>query len=405
MIDVLVIGAGASGLMAAITAARNGSSVLVLEQKEKIGKKLYATGNGKCNFTNDHMDKSCYHGNSALIDLALSTFSKEDTLSFFEGIGIAAKQRDGYYYPMSEQASAIVLALTDEANRLKVTFAFDTRVLEIKDLEIEGYQVVTSSGKSYEAHKLVIASGLLASPKLGSDGSLLPVLQNMGYEFTTLVPALCGFYCKGANFNKIAGVRVGGEVSVRVQGYEVAKDLGEIQFTDYGISGIPVFQVSRFIALALAKNDAVEVHISFLPELSEEELLIRFKEYLAIHQGECSYRNLLQGYLPEKLMDEILRKVHAGQDDYVYENDLPCLVREIKSFVVHPKRVRDYEFAQVCAGGLAASMVNEETLESKLHKGIYFAGEILDVDGICGGYNLQFAWATGNIAGRNASGV
>lgn len=398
--DLIVIGAGAAGMMAAITAARNDNSVCVIEKLDKVGKKLLATGNGKCNFTNSVMHRECFHGDDAFIKFVLNQFTVEDCLAFFHSIGIFPKNKNGYYYPNSEQASAITNAFLYEMERLNVKLSLETCVMGISS---EQNQVCVSTNKGeYIGKRLVIATGLLAAPKLGSDGSLFEIIKSLGHRFTPILPALCGFYCKGINFKQVSGVRAQGTVTAYVDNQKCAEDTGEIQFTDYGLSGIPVFQISRHLSKGLYEKRNVTIQVNLLPDLDSEAIIKELNHRKSI--GRCMpITFLLNGLINQKLADMIFEK--ANIDKMRYADSISCdevqkiaiLLQEIP---VKVTKYRDFEFAQVCTGGIPVADIHTETLESKLTSNIYFAGEILDVDGICGGYNLHFAWATGYLAGK-----
>lgn len=401
--DLVVIGAGAAGMMAAITAAREGKKVCIIEKLDKAGKKLFATGNGKCNFTNETMHSDCYHGDTEFIKYVLNQFSVSECLKFFHSIGVYPKNKNGYFYPNSEQASSVVNALLFEIERLGIKISYETMVKEILPHE---HEVCISTNKGYYlAKNLVIATGLLASPKLGSDGSLFDVIKSLGHRFAPILPALCGFYCKGMKFKQVSGVRAHGTVSAYIDGIKYAEDTGEIQFTDYGVSGIPVFQISRFLSKGLYEKKKVEIKINLLPDFNRENLKeeLNYRKNIGANMTSDA---LLNGIIHHKLSDMILDK--AGVDNKIYlsslsEKEMQRIAELLQEITVTVTNYRDFEFAQVCTGGIPVSEVNNLTLESKFAPNIYFAGEILDVDGICGGYNLHFAWATGYIAGKAIS--
>ena len=401
--DLVVIGAGAAGMMAAITAAREGKKVCIIEKLDKAGKKLFATGNGKCNFTNETMHSDCYHGDTEFIKCVLNQFSVSECLKFFHSIGVYPKNKNGYFYPNSEQASSVVNALLFEIERLGIKISYETMVKEILPHE---HEVCISTNKGYYlAKNLVIATGLLASPKLGSDGSLFDVIKSLGHRFAPILPALCGFYCKGMKSKQVSGVRAHGTVSAYIDGIKYAEDTGEIQFTDYGLSGIPVFQISRFLSKGLYEKKKVEIKINLLPDFNRENLKeeLNYRKNIGANMTSDA---LLNGIVHHKLSDMILDK--AGVDNKIYlsslsEKEMQRIAELLQEITVTVTNYRDFEFAQVCTGGIPVSDVNNLTLESKFAPNIYFAGEILDVDGTCGGYNLHFAWATGYIAGKSIS--
>lgn len=401
--DVLIIGAGAAGLMAAITAAKENRKVCVLEQTDKPGKKLYATGNGRCNFTNADMRTECFGGDSAFVESVLERFTVEDCLEFFHSIGIFPKNKNGYYYPSSEQAASVVTALVQAAWGLGVVIRTEQTVTQLLP---EEHKVTVRCGQdSYQARKVIIATGLLAAPKLGSNGSLFGEIKRLGHRFQPILPALCGFYCEGMEWKKVSGVRANGTVSALIDGEVAAEDTGEIQFTDYGLSGIPVFQISRHLSRGLYEKKRTEVRVNLLPEFTAGELQKEL-DYRKVQFCKQRMDNFFNGLLNQKLGDLLLKRLGIdGKRDVasLLPNELQKMQEILQNIVVTVTKYRDFEFAQVCTGGIPTADVNNETLESKFAEHIYFAGEILDVDGICGGYNLHFAWATGMIAGNAAS--
>ena len=427
--DVIVIGAGASGMMAAITAARRGKSVMILEHMDKVGKKILATGNGRCNYTNEYMTDECYHGNDILRKDVMKQFGRDDAIVFFKEIGIWPKAKNGYYYPNSGQAASVVEALQLELERLNITIVCGCQVQELSE-DYLGFAVSTSTGV-YKARKVIVTCGLLAAPKLGSDGSMITNLKDLGHRFVLIVPALCGFYASGMDFKKVSGVRCEAELTLEIDinhaktsytdrknaenrkitsdadAKNIQKERGELQLTDYGVSGIPVFQLSSPAAKALKEKKAVAMRIDFLPEIVggelESELQRRVERAENLHEA-ATLEQVLCGLLNQKLIPVLVKKAGISAHtpaDRIDEKQLQKLVDVIKNYPVILDKVRDFEFAQVCAGGIRTEEIDTKTLESKLVPGLYFAGEILDVDGICGGYNLQWAWSSGFVAGTN----
>lgn len=401
--DVVIIGAGASGIMAAITAARRGLSVTVLEHMEKPAKKLLATGNGKCNFTNLAMTPDCFYGDRTLVQTVLHTFSAQDTLSFFREIGIWPKEKNGYVYPNSGQAVSVVEALLCELHRTHVTLVTACEVTQIKPNRA-GFLIQTSKG-TYKSRSLIAATGLLASPKSGSDGSLFPLLKTCGHRFSPILPALCGFEATGMEFKKVSGVRADACLSLYIENKCSVQERGELQLADYGISGIPVFQISSPAVRALYQKKSVVVAIDFLADISTEALEQELTRRFARDAGQRTAAESLCGLLHQKLIPVLLRSASisvsadAGQ---ITAEQKRQLVNQIKQYPVTLKKARDFSFAQVCAGGIHTEEIHTDTLESRLVPGLYFTGELLDVDGICGGYNLQWAWSSGYTAGSRA---
>ena len=413
MYDVIIIGAGASGLMAAATAASKGARVALLEHKDDIGKKILATGNGRCNFTNTDMSVNRFHGSKALIKNGLSQFDHADTIRFFKGLGIPAYDNAGYIYPNSRQAASVVAAFRMELMRLHVDVKTGIKITEIKAPRITAkdtktaahpscYCIQTDKG-SFESKKIIIACGLTASPKLGSDGSLFRQIEALGHHIQKPLPALCGFSCEGLNFKKITGVRCDATVASVVDGQMTEQNTGELQLADYGISGIPVFQISSLMSRALDKGQRVEVIIDFLPAFSDDELYGYIRDRSTTTTDNRSLNEMLNGLLNNKLLLELIHKSGVSPDKkgrFLTDDDCESLTRSIKHTAVSVRKPRGAKFAQVCAGGIYTKEIDVRTLESKIHPGLYFCGELLDVDGICGGYNLQWAWTSGYIAGE-----
>lgn len=403
MYDVIIIGAGASGLMAAATAASKGARVALLEHKDDIGKKILATGNGRCNFTNTDMSVNKFHGSKSLIKNGLSQFNYADTIRFFKELGIPAYDNAGYIYPNSRQAASVVAAFRMELMRLHVDVKTGINITDIKPADDRpGYCIQTDKG-SFKSKRLIIACGLTASPKLGSDGSLFRQIEALGHHIQKPLPALCGFSCDGLNFKKITGVRCDATVASVIDGQMTEQNTGELQLADYGISGIPVFQISSLMSRALDKGQRVEVIIDFLPAFSDDELNGYIKDRSITTTDNRSLNEMLNGLLNNKLLLDLIHKSGVSPDKkgrLLTDDDCKSLTRSIKHTVVSVKKPRGAEFAQVCAGGIYTKEIDVRTLESKIHPGLYFCGELLDVDGICGGYNLQWAWTSGYIAGE-----
>lgn len=403
MYDVIIIGAGASGLMAAAAAASKGARVALLEHKDDIGKKILATGNGRCNFTNTDMSVNKFHGSKALIKNGLAQFNYADTIRFFKELGIPAYDNAGYIYPNSRQAASVVAAFRMELMRLHVDVKTGINITDIKPADDRtGYCIQTDKG-SFKSKRLIIACGLTASPKLGSDGSLFRQIEALGHHIQKPLPALCGFSCDGLNFKKITGVRCDATVASVIDGQMTEQNTGELQLADYGISGIPVFQISSLMSRALDKGQMVEVIIDFLPAFSDDELNGYIKDRSITTTDNRSLNEMLNGLLNNKLLLELIHKSGVSPDKkgrLLTDDDCKSLTRSIKHTAVSVKKPRGVEFAQVCAGGIYTKEIDVRTLESKIHPGLYFCGELLDVDGICGGYNLQWAWTSGYIAGE-----
>ena len=404
--DVLIVGAGASGLMAAITAARSNKRVVLLEKQKKIGKKLLATGNGKCNFTNEALASDFldyYNGDLKLVEEMLSQFSLSDCLAFFREIGVYPKARGGYYYPNSNQAASVLLMLEKECTRLGVCIRTECEITDLT--KKDDYFVCKTSEQVYKSVTCIIATGLLASPKLGSDGSFFPFVKQFGHHFEPILPALTGFYAKGMHFKLVSGVRCEAKLRLYVEEELQKEERGELQLADYGVSGIPVFQISSIAGRALYEKKACCLHIDFLPDMTNEEVFEELKTRQERFGEKETAFALLCGLLPDKLIWDCLHKAGLEEKQPIFvmkDQDLQKLITVVKNNRIRLEKERDAEFAQVCSGGIRSEEIDIQTLESKLVQGLFFAGEILNADGICGGYNLHFAWASGYVAGKNA---
>ena len=404
MRTVAVIGGGASGMMAAVTAASEGARVILLEHKDRIGKKILSTGNGRCNFTNIHQEPICYHSEDPLFPWeVVERFNAQAVISFFFQLGVYSKNRNGYIYPNSDQASAVLDAFRMELDRLKVEIRTGVECREIRPGK-KGFTVLTDQGP-VRADRVILCAGSKAAPTTGSDGSGYDLAKMLGHRILPVLPALTALKCEEKFFKSIAGVRANGSVSIWSGGECIAKDTGEIQLTDYGISGIPVFQVSRYASKLLYEKKETDAVLDFMPDFTKEQTNA-FLRARAKTRPDKSAEMFLIGLFHKKLCDlwirlsEIPRQRKAGE---LTEDEIARLTSLIKEFRVRVRETNPYDKAQVCCGGVDTREVNPETLESVYVPGVYFAGEILDVDGMCGGYNLTFAWASGYAAGRSAA--
>ena len=395
---VAVLGAGASGMMAAAAAARAGAEVFLIEHSGRIGKKILSTGNGKCNFTNRDQRPDCYRSqDSGFPWQVVSRFGFQDTLCFFQGLGVVPREKNGYFYPAGGQASAMTELFALELERLgvQVQYGVQTRQITLRDgcfwLEGEaGDGRKTADGQSkpwsLRADRVILACGGMAAPATGSDGSGYALARQLGHRVTPVYPALVQLRCRESFYKELAGIRTEARVTLYIDGKEKARDQGELQLTAYGVSGIPVFQVSRYAAEALAERQKSEICLDLAPSMGRKAL----KKYFETFSPE-QYAGLLN----KKLLS-VLRKRYGDSPQ--------ALAEGVKAFRTEITGTNPFENAQVTAGGVDVRQIDPETMMSRLVPGLYFAGEIVDVDGICGGYNLQWAWSSGYTAGSHAAG-
>lgn len=405
--SVGIVGGGAAGMMAAITAARCGALVTLLEGKDRPGKKILSTGNGKCNLGNEKLDMEEYYTESPdFLEKCLGRFGTADTVAFFQEIGLMLKRKSGYLYPMSEQASSVLDVLRYELHRQKVQVITDCK---IETVEMVGACIrLKGSGKTYCFDRVILACGGQAAPKTGSDGSGYRLAEKLGHSLVPVVPALVQLRCREDFLKAVAGVRADVLLTAAAAAGDGAliQERGELQLTDYGISGIPVFQISRVVNYILRKEKEVEIRLDFLPDITEEALGQLVTDRKPLQRG-CTVEAFFTGLLNKKLMLLFIRLagLKAAEDAASADQKKMNLVyRLCKCFTVHVIGSNSFDNAQVCAGGVPLDEVTEQ-LESRKAPGIYFAGEILDVDGRCGGYNLQWAWCSGHIAGMAAAGA
>ena len=433
---IVIIGGGASGLVAAIGAAGSGADVTIVEHMDRVGKKILSTGNGRCNLTNLRMEADCYRcGQEGFPMEVIRGFGVDKTLAFFKGLGIEPKDRNGYIYPNSDQASAVLDVLRCEVERLGVVVLLSCNVEKIvpvdgnKDGKVGGefknkakksvkveedsnqpaggrvrYKVYTDQGV-LDADAVILAAGSKAAPSTGSDGSGYELAKMLGHRVIKPLPALVQLRCQGHMYRQMAGIRTDARVKLMAANELLAQDRGELQLTDYGLSGIPVFQVSRFAARALDQGKKVTALVDFMPSWDDGEAFGLLKKRAAL-LGHKTAEELFTGLLNKKLALVLIKLAGIQSSRKAGElssRQLKLLLEQIKTYEAIVMSVNPFANAQVCCGGVDTREVDASTMESRLHDNLYLAGELLDVDGICGGYNLQFAWSSGMTAGIHAA--
>ena len=405
--DIIIIGGGASGLCTAIQAKKPDNSILILEHNNKVGKKILSTGNGHCNLTNTNACVEMFEynpegivpymtsGNFEFIEKIIGRFDFEDTINFFAELGLLCTDKNGYIYPRSEQAASVLEILTYKCTDLDIEIITDTDVNKI-----EKYNDIFTVNSVYQARNVVIATGGRSGNKTGNDGSGYILAKKFGHEIIDPIPALCAIKCSDDFFDSIKGIRADGMLLVESFNKKI-KVYGNIQFTDYGISGIPSFQISPIIGYMLETAAAPVVYIDFLPDISLYDLvrLIKHNYENIKYSGsdiDVSYR-LIHGILNNRLCELILGQLKLKVSEENIDNCALALAKKIKLFEVHPSELMSFENAQSTAGGIFTDEIDPESMESLLINGLYFTGEVVDVNGICGGYNLQWAFSTAAV--------
>ncbi len=399
MKEVVIVGGGASGLTAAITAARNGKDVTIIERNNKCGKKILITGNGRCNFWNTDENLSHFHSsNSNLLKEFITDERKNSILKFFDSLGLAYKTKNGYYYPFSNQAFTVENALLSECKKLNIKIINDITVEKIikKDCFI-----INPDKEKITAKNIIIATGSKAAPKTGSDGLGYEISKSLGHNIITPLPSLVQLKADEPYFKNWSGIRTDVKVNLLINHKYIKSETGEVQLTNYGLSGICIFNLSGETAKALNQNKNVIISINFIPFASNPKTFLQNLNKNSYHK---TISELLEGILHYKLVDIIIKKTHLKRDlllNTLTDNELNNLIKTLTDFQIEILDTHTLDHAQVCSGGIPLTEINSKTLESLKVKNLYFTGEIIDIDGDCGGYNLGWAWMSGIIAGKN----
>lgn len=394
---VAVVGGGASGFAAAITIARKSKdfTVTIYERLQKPLKKILATGNGRCNLTNTGAGTADYFGDTAFAETVLKALPPDSNRAFFHNIGLLTKEEEmGRVYPASGQASAVRETLLCEAQRLAIRLVTDCEITDVRP-EKGGFRL----NNQYFCDVLLLCAGGSASPTQGTDGSAFSLLRKLGHTVISPAPALTALVCK--NFPKtLKGVRCDCVVTLFCENEPVYNIDGEVQFTDYGLSGIPIMQLSRLVSTAPEKHFSVKLNC--LSQI-EPQALSEFLQKSVKQNPEKSALALLEGVLPRNLASYLLLTCRIHNDtpvNILSQKQIAAVSEKIQNFTVPVETVRGFDFAQVTAGGADCREFDSKTLQSKKHKNLYVCGESLNVDGGCGGFNLHWAWSSGRAAGE-----
>ena len=395
-----IIGAGASGMAAALAASENPEvQVLLLERQARVGRKLGATGNGRCNLSNLHALEGGYHGDDMTFsNYALEAFSPEMTLEYFASLGLyTVAEASGRVYPYSDQANSVVDILRFALDRPNIRLVTDFEVSKVKK-DGAGFTLVSQKDSVY-CDRLIIACGGLAGTKLGGTMAGYKLLRSFGHKCTKLRPTLVQLRSGWGGVASLKGVRANCHAQIMKDGTLMNESVGEIQFTDYGLSGPVIFEISRDACVPSGNWECV---LDFLPEWTEEKLLEQLEKR---KNTNLSCEDLLTGILHNRLGRVLTQAVGIQVRTPVSElneGDLKAVCHAVKGFRVSVTEPMGMDSAQVTAGGIVTDEFDPTTMESRLVPGLYACGEVLDVDGDCGGYNLQWAWSSGRLAGLSA---
>ena len=391
MNKIVIVGAGFSGLVCAINAKKGNNEVLVLEKRNTPGKKILVTGNGRCNYFNDKQDINKYHSsNNDFLENIADESSK--VIEFYNDLGIVPFIKDGYYYPYSKEATSIRNALLNKCKELNIEIRTDYKVDNV--IRENNTFIINNDIK---CDKLVIATGSMAYYKDEEQLIGYNIAKSFGHNIVKCLPSLVQLKGKGDYFKAWAGVRSEVKASLYVDNYKVKEEDGEIMLTDYGVSGICIFNLSSYATRSLSDNMDVRISINFLPWLNENL-------YKYLEKRDTSIESVLSGMLNSKLVDLILNKCNIDKNKKFNELEdsyKDNLVDNLLSFNVEIVGTNDFDKAQVSTGGVDTKEIDKDTFESKLVKGLYFIGEVVDVDGECGGYNITFATLSGIKCGKS----
>lgn len=413
MSEILIIGGGAAGMMAAVFAAKNGNNVELFEKNEKLGKKLFITGKGRCNITNAADLEDFFPAvtsNPKFLYSAFYSFTNEQVISFFDELGVRTKvERGGRVFPVSDHSSDVIQALKSEMERLGVKINLNAEVKELITEKKSAGEIVKgirlASGKQIIGDTVIVATGGISYPSTGSTGDGYRFARKCGHKVSELSPSLVPMEVKEWYAGELMGLSLRNiEIRITDGKKKLYQEFGEMLFTHYGVTGPVILSASSIVGKKL-KDKELTLHIDLKPALTEEQLDKRvLREFEANHNRQ--FKNAVDSLFPAKLRPVIVDLSGIPEDKKVHEitkEERFRFVRLIKDFTMTLTGLRGYNEAIITKGGVSVKEIDPGTMESKLVKGLYFAGEVLDLDAVTGGYNLQIAWSTGYLAGINAS--
>ena len=408
MSNVIVVGGGAAGMMAAVFAARNGQNVQLLEKNEKLGKKLFITGKGRCNITNAADIEDLFTAvisNPKFLYSGFYSFTNQQVIDFFEELGVKTKiERGERVFPVSDHSSDVIAAFSRELKLLGVSVSLHTEVRELLCEQDKVCGVLLTNGKKMKADAVIVATGGISYPSTGSTGDGYRFAKETGHRGTELLPSLVPMEVRQWYAKELQGLSLRNiEIRITDGKKKLYEEFGEMLFTHYGVTGPVILSASSVVGKTLRKKE-LTLHIDLKPALSEEQLDKRIlREFDANHNKQ--YKNSIDSLFPAKLKPVMIELSEIEPEKKVNEitkEERQRLVHLIKDFTMTLTGLRSYNEAIITKGGVSVKEIDPGTMESKKMKGLYFAGEVLDLDAVTGGYNLQIAWSTGYLAGINA---
>ena len=408
MSNVIVVGGGAAGMMAAVFAARNGQNVQLLEKNEKLGKKLFITGKGRCNITNAADIEDLFTAvisNPKFLYSGFYSFTNQQVIDFFEELGVKTKvERGERVFPVSDHSSDVIAAFSRELKSLGVSVSLHTEVKELLCEQDKVCGVLLTNGKKMKADAVIVATGGISYPSTGSTGDGYRFARETGHRVTELLPSLVPMEVRQWYAKELQGLSLRNiEIRITDGKKKLYEEFGEMLFTHYGVTGPVILSASSVVGKTLRKKE-LTLHIDLKPALSEEQLDKRIlREFDTNHNKQ--YKNSIDSLFPAKLKPVMIELSEIEPEKKVNEitkEERQRLVHLIKDFTMTLTGLRGYNEAIITKGGVSVKEIDPGTMESKIIKGLYFAGEVLDLDAVTGGYNLQIAWSTGYLAGINA---
>ncbi len=404
---IVILGGGASGLVAAIMAARNGGEVTVVERMQRVGKKLLATGNGRCNLANRSLETARYHGtHPEFVEGVFAQFGLENTLAFFESLGVSVQEEDeGRLFPASGQASSVLDVLRYEMAQLGVAEVCDTIIQAVQRAR-GAFQCMCGDGRAFDADRVILCTGGKSSPNLGSNGGGYRLAQGLGHTIIEPFPALVQVCLDAPYLHHISGVSVQGRAEAWVDGSLKGSETGELLFAKYGISGTAILRLSRVVSEYTLKGRDTQLRLDLFPAVARDALLARIRRRIE-SAPKKSVEFSFVGLVHKRLIPVLLREAHIENTQRpcgdLMDAETARIASTMKGWRIPCTGTQSWMHSQVTAGGVDVREVDPGTLESKRTPGVYFAGEVLDIDGDSGGYNLQWAWSSGAVAGIRSS--